>query len=177
MAGEGVAALQGLPELLKDFALAIAAMDKEMAKSGLQTILKMAEAAPALAEELSLSPDQTMEIVKLLVARTMRIGAAEVIIRGDVNVRTSLEAGGGIEVGFAPYVSFQATGGYARHTGENWGSEIRLAMAAVPPDTKMIADFLTRFQEREGTPNPEAIDFIRDLLPELKDFFGDSDGE
>jgi len=173
MAGEAVDALRGLPALLRNFALAIAEMDKEMSKSGLETVLAMAEAGPALAQDLGITNAQVMEILNILVARTMRVAAAEVIIRGDVNVRTSLEVGAKLEVGFAPYVSLGVTGGYARQTGENWGSEVRLSMAALPPDTKMIADFIQRFQEREGTPNPEAIDFIRDLLPELREFFKD----
>lgn len=171
MAGEGVSALKGLPDLLKDFAIAIAIMDQEMAKSGLETILKMAEAGPALAQELGITNDQVMEIINILIARTMRVAASEVIVRGDVSVRTSLEATGKVEVGFAPYVSFQAAGGYSRQTGEHWNSELRVSMAALPPDTKIIADFIQRFQEREGTPNPDAINFIRDLLPEIKEFF------
>lgn len=177
MAGEAVNALTGLPKILKDFALAIAEMDKSMAKAGLETVLKMAEAAPSLAQELGLQPEQTMQIIDLLVARTMRVGAAEVIIRGDVSVRASLEVAGKIEVGFAPYVAFSASGGYGRQTSEHWGSEIRLSMAALPPDTKLIAEFVQRFQEREGTPKPEAIDFMRDLLPELKEFFKPKDDE
>jgi len=177
MAEEAVAALQGLPKLLNDFGQAIADMDESMAKNGLKTVLKMAAAGPALAQELGLTNDQVMEIINILVARTMRVGAAEVIVRGDVSVRTSLEVAGKIEVGFQPWVSFAASGGYSRQTGEHWGSEIRLSMAALPVDNQMIADFIQRFQDREGTPNPNAIDFIRDLLPEIKGFFNDGNAD
>jgi len=175
MAQEAVQALEGLPKLLENFGQAIAKMDEEMAKNGLSTILKMAKAGPALAEELGLSSDQVMQIIDLLIARTMRIAAAEVVVRGDVSVRTSLEAAGQLVVGFQPWVSLSASGGYSRQTGEHWGSEIRLSMAALPPDNQMIADFITRFQEREAPADPTAIDFMRDLLPELKDFFNKDD--
>lgn len=172
MADEAVQAIEGLPKLLGGYADALIEMDAGMAKSGLKTVLKMAAAGPALADELGLSSDQVMELINLLLARTLRVGAAEIIVRGDVSLRTSLEVGGTVSIGFQPWVSLQATGGYARQNGESWGSEIRLSMAALPLDNQMIADFIQRFQEREGTPDPAAIDFIRDLLPELKELFG-----
>lgn len=176
MAGEAVQSLEGLPKLLAGFADAVAKMDEGMATSGLKTILKMAKAGPALAQDLGLSADQVMEIINLLVARTMRIGAAEILVRGDVSVRTSLEVAGALQVGFQPWVSFEASGGYARQTGEHWGSEIRLSMAALPPDNQIIADFIQRFQERGAVPDPSAIDFIRDLLPEIQELFGTNEG-
>lgn len=175
MAGEAVVALDGLPKLLSELAGAVAKMDQAMAKSGLETILQMAEAGPALAQELGLSNDQVMEIINLLIARTFRVAAAEVLVRGDISVRSSLEVAGQLSVGFAPYVSFSASGGYGKQTAEHWGSEIRLSLAALPTDAKIVADFIQRFQERAAPSDPSAIDFMRDLLPELKEFFK-SDG-
>jgi len=174
MADEAIQSVEGLSNLLRGYALALAEMDAGMGKSGLATVLEMAKAGPMLAEELGITSDQAMEIINLLVARTLRIGAAEITVRGDVSLRTSFEVGAKLSVGFEPWISLGLSGGYASQTGESWGSEIRLSIAALPPDKSMIADFIKRFQEREGTPDPQAIDFIRDLLPELKEMFGTS---
>ena len=171
MAGAAISGLEGLPMLLSGLAKSAGELDQEMGKNGLRTIAKFAKLAPALQEELGLSSDQILQILELMIPKSLRVAFAEILVRGDVSVRQSLEVEAGLKVGFMPYVSLSAAGAFARQSSEQWGSEVRITMAALTPDTQLISDFVRRAQERDAPDGADELDFLGDLLPVLKEIF------
>jgi hypothetical protein len=177
MAGNAIVGLAGLPELLKGLANAAGELDKEFAQDAIVSLKKYAEVLPVLKEQLGdkFDADLAMRILELLIPKSLRVAFAEVLVRGDVSVRQDMEVEAGLKVGFAPYVSLSAAGSYHKATSEQWGSEVRVTLAALTPDNALLADFVRRAQEREAK-DPNELKFLESAYPIILEIFG-SDAE
>lgn len=173
MANEVLAPIEGLPGMLTGIGLAIAETDKQMAKNQLRNILELAKAGGMLAEELGLSPEQIMTVFQTLVTRSMRAGAAEIVLKGDVSLSSRFQVEAGLSVSFTPYFALNAAGSYSSVTNQAWGAEVRVSLAVLPEDPKLVADFIQRFQERV-TSDPDFLNTaLGDVYPLLKEILGD----
>ena len=173
MAGNAIAGLSGLPELLKGMANAAGELDKEMAQDAIVTLEKYAEVVPVLKEQLGdkFDANLAMTILELLIPKSLRVAFCEVLVRGDVNVREDFEVEAGLKVGFAPYVSLSAAGAYHKSTSEQWGSEVRVTLAALSTDPQLLADFVRRAQERPAK-DPKEINLLESAFPIIMEIFG-----
>lgn len=169
MADEVIAPIEGLPGLLTGVGLAIAETDKQMAKNQLKNVLTLAKAASQLSEQLGLTPEQVMELFKSLNTRTLRAGAAEMVIKGDVSVARRVEVEGGLAVRFAPFASLNLAGAYSSNTTQTWGAEVRVSLAVLPEDDKLAAEYLQRFQERTTADTQWLEQVLPDIYPLLKE--------
>ncbi len=173
MANEVIAPIEGLPGLLTGIGLGIAETDKQMALNQLKNVLTMAKVAAQLSESLNLGPEQVMDIFKTLNSRSLRTGAAEVVIKGDVSVARRLGVEGGLAIRFAPIAALNLAGSYSSSTTQAWGAEVRVSMAILSEDDKLAAEFIQRFQERE-IKEPELLaQILPDIYPLLKEILSE----
>ena len=174
MAGEAIKGLSGLPELLMGLAMAAGELDQEMGKNALKTLKKYADVIPVFKAEFgdNFNADMAMSILELLIPKSMRVAFAEVLVRGDVSLRQNIEVEAGLKVGFAPYVSLNAAGAYHRTTSEAWGSEVRVTLAALTPDSNLLSEFVKRAQERPSE-KADILSHLDDIYPIITAIFGD----
>jgi len=173
VANEVLAPIEGLPGMLTGIGLAIAETDKAMAANQLKNILELAKVGGLLAQDLGMTPEQVMSIVQLLVTRSMRAGAAEIVLKGDVSLSKRFEVEAGMSVSFTPFFALNAAGSYSSVTNQAWGAEVRVSLAVLPEDPKLVAEFIQRFQERE-TNDPEFLQqALGDVYPLIKEILGD----
>lgn len=172
MANEVLAPIEGLPAMLTGLGLAIAETDKKMAQNQLLNILQLAKAGKLLAAELGFTADQIMTIFQTLVTRSLRCGAAEIVIKGDVSLSKRLQVEAGLAVSFTPFFALNAAGAYTSNTNQAWGAEVRVSLAVLPEDPKLVADFIAKFQDRI-TADPKFLQSaLGDIYPLVKDLFG-----
>jgi|GEM_PF-2606247 len=174
MSNEAVSALKGLPALLTGLALSVAETDAALSKVQIERLVAVAKYLPKLKDELDLSAEQAFALVQGLLHQTMRTATTEIVARGDVSVRTSLDVSADLTVGFAPYVGLTAHGAYGKQTAESWGCEVRSVLACTPADAEMVALIVGRAQERAAS-DPEAPSFLKEMLPDLVALLGKKD--
>ena len=173
MANEVLAPIEGLPGMLTGIGLAIAETDRQMANNQLKNVLKLAKVGGLLSGELGLTPEQVMTVVQTLVTRSLRTGAAEIVIKGDVSLSKRFEVEAGMSVSFTPFFALNAAGSYSNVTNQAWGAEVRISLAVLPEDPQLVAEFVQRFQERESN-DPEFLQqALGDVYPLLKEILGD----
>ena len=177
MAGEAIAGLSGLPDLLEGLANAAGELDQEMGKNALKMLKQYSEVVPILKEQLGekFDSDMALSILEMLIPKSLRVAFAEILVRGDVSVRQNIEVEAGLKVGFTPYVALNAAGAYHRSSSEAWGSEIRVTLAALPPDSALLGEFIRRAQERPAK-DPDVLTHLTDIFPIITAIFGDEAG-
>ena len=172
MANEVLSPIEGLPGMLTGIGVAIADTDKAMAINQLNNILELAKVGGLLATDLGMTSDQVMSIVQMLVTRSLRAGAAEIIVKGDVSLSKRFELEAGMSVSFTPFFALNAAGAYSSNTNQAWGAEVRVSLAILPEDPALISEFIARFQERE-TKDPEFLQqALGDIYPLIKEILG-----